>query len=236
MDGSSFDRWTRELAAAGSRRWFGKRLAIASGAVIAGVAKLGASDAARRPAPTTVPVSCPGIQIWTVSGCACPVGSSKCGPDCCPDGQAECCGNACCYGACFGEELCCPSPNIVCDGVCRDWECCGDADCDGGICSLETHTCIICSPICDGTVWGENSCGQTCECGPGRTLLSNGTCGVPCVKSSDCLESTGCETCMYGEDGAFCTNGDMNHTTCGGFGGTCAPGYACTGTNCMRLC
>lgn len=235
MDGSSFDRWTREFAAGGSRRWFGKRLVVFAGTAIAGIATLRDSDAARRPVQPTPPPSCPGIQVWSDSGCSCPSGSTKCGPDCCPEGQAECCDGVCCYGACVGEEWCCPAGNIACDGVCRDWECCDDTDCNGDICDPETHTCLVCTPKCDGTVWGENSCGDLCTCDPGRTPLDNGSCGVPCAAGADCA-ATGCATCMYSEDGPFCTNGNLNGMRCGGFGGTCPAGFACDGLRCTQLC
>ena len=82
------------------------------------------------PTPTPKPVRCPGQQHWDGNQCACPDGSSRCGPDCCPNGQAECCDNACCYGQCYGEELCCPTGFSLCNGVCLDaGQCCSDADC-----------------------------------------------------------------------------------------------------------
>lgn len=235
MDGSSFDRWTRELATSGSRRWLGKRLVAVAGAAIAGGARFNEGGAARRPAPTPTTPRCPGVQYWEDSACVCPPGSTTCGPDCCPEGQATCCDNACCFGACYGEETCCPTGNIVCAGVCVDWECCDDTDCDGGYCDLETQTCRYCTPVCDGAVWGENSCGEVCACDSGRSPLANGSCGVSCVTGADCA-AIGCQTCMETDDGWFCTNSEMNGSTCGPLGGTCPAGFGCGGSWCTQLC
>jgi hypothetical protein len=152
VGGSQFDRLTRGLATGASRRSVLKGL-LGLGGVAVSVDR---AEAARRPTPTPKPPSCPGQQHWEDGACVCPDGSDKCGPACCPTGQAECCDNACCYGECYGEELCCPTGSTVCDGVCLDSDqCCSDADCtaldDPGICQigrcvggvcLEGYTCF----------------------------------------------------------------------------------------------
>src|SRR5690606_39935265 len=103
------------------------------GAAVAGSTVLD-TEAARRPAPTPRPPSCPGQQTWNGSECVCPAGSDTCGPDCCPTGVAQCCDQACCYGVCYGEELCCPTGGEFCPvtgGECcpEGWTCCPDYGC-----------------------------------------------------------------------------------------------------------
>ncbi|MCA9861047.1 MAG: hypothetical protein KC438_15065, partial [Thermomicrobiales bacterium] len=99
----------------GSRRALIKGLLGIGGAAVVGTVATHDGEAARRPTPTPKPISCPGQQQWNGAACVCPAGTDKCGPDCCPWGEATCCGNACCYGQCYGEEVCCPSPTIYCD-------------------------------------------------------------------------------------------------------------------------
>ena len=60
-----------------------------------------------------------GMLLVCATGCCCPLGFEKCGPDCCTagsipapqPGHSECCDQACCIGTCYGEELCCPTNN-----------------------------------------------------------------------------------------------------------------------------
>lgn len=235
MDGSSFDRFTRQFAHQGSRRWFLTRLGLFGGAV-AGGAVLDEASAARRPAPAPRPISCPGRQFWDGSACACEDGFTRCGPDCCPDGQAECCDNACCYGSCWGEELCCPTGRIVCENACRDWECCVDNDCpQGEACNAETHTCG-CQPVCNGLTCVDG-CGGTCACGEGRTCLSNGSCAVPCSDNSEC-QQLGCLGCWQTSAGNFCGNDDPEiDTGCNNDSDNCPPGWVCSGSTwCVPIC
>ncbi len=209
MDGSSFDRFTRQFAHQGSRRWFLTRLGLFGGAV-AGGAVLDEASAARRPTPAPRPISCPGRQFWEGSACACEDGFTICGPDCCPDGQAECCDNACCYGSCWGEELCCPTGRIVCEDACRDWAGCTNIDCgEGRICDQETHTCE-CYPACDGTRCFDG-CGVAC-CPEGQSQC----CGESCCTGS----------CFNGE--FCCTAGDIYCQ------GACRDWECCTSDECPQ--
>jgi hypothetical protein len=78
--------------------------------VLAGAAALvglSGTRAARRPAPTPRPVTCPGIQVWNGVACTCPGGLFKCGPDCC-GAFGQCCDHACCGEGlvCGAEEIC----------------------------------------------------------------------------------------------------------------------------------
>lgn len=107
------------------------------------------TDAARRPSPTATTASCPGKQTRIGSTCVCLAppagGTQKCGADCCnPTGSgaahSECCDNACCFGTCYGEELCCPTNPPAGGGaplaqVCTNGECCLTPKvCLGGVC------------------------------------------------------------------------------------------------------
>ena len=116
MDEWRFDRLTRLFASGASRRSVVKALLGLGGASLVGGTLLeDDTGAARRPAnPTPTPVKCPGKQVASGGQCVCPSGLSKCGPDCCNPGgigaaHSECCDNACCFGTCYGEELCCPT-------------------------------------------------------------------------------------------------------------------------------
>lgn len=179
MDGSRFDQLTRGLGRGGNRRTFLRGLLGVGGVAAAGSSLRGAdTEAARRPTPTPKPVKCPGMQTWNGTRCACPGGSSECGPDCCPNGQAACCDNACCYGQCYGEELCCPTGQTVCNG-----ECCepGEA-CVEGIC----QRCTLCGNQCCGgstPTCCQDSVGSTCA-------ASEESC---CTNDLDCTYLSRCE-------------------------------------------
>lgn len=178
-----FDSIARFLASGRSRRDVVKTmLGLGTGLVATGA--IGSAEAARRPAPPPKAPTCPGQQVWSNGACVCPAGD-KCGPDCCP-AEAQCCDNACCYGTCYGEELCCDSPREWCEisgECCADgWKCCPDAgciplgecctnddcpndDCAIGVCT-ENRTCTT---IFDCTV------GDSCCDGDG-ICLPNGSC------------------------------------------------------------
>lgn len=143
MDDRHFDTWVRLLAIGGSRRRLLKvLLGLGGAAAIGGILPESETDAARRPTPTPKPLKCPGKQVPVNGVCTCPDGLTKCGPDCCTAG-GQCCDNACCYGTCYGEELCCPSNHLVCNGVClAAAECCADADCPNGQCIDNRCTCV----------------------------------------------------------------------------------------------
>lgn len=180
MDDRRFDSLARSLASGRSRRQVLRDLLGIAGGALAATTRHSA-DAGRRPTPTPRPVRCPGNQYWDGSACVCSDDLQICGPTCCPSGQAECCDGACCFGSCYGEELCCPAGNIVCDGICQPGECCIGADCVSGVCTSD-HVC--CTPTCDGTTWGENDgCGGVCACAPDLLSCADGACGACCSNS-----------------------------------------------------
>ena len=171
MDGSRFDQLTRSLASGVSRRSVLKGLLGLGGASLAGGALLeNDAAAARRPTPTPTPVKCPGKQIASGGQCVCPTGLTKCGPDCCntavPRGDAghsECCDNACCFGECYGEELCCPTGNSVCNGraCCEPGQaCCTVDDCCTGACYANRQ---FCCPAETGEICGDDCCDNATE-------------------------------------------------------------------------
>lgn len=130
MDGSRFDTLVRSRAEGASRRTLLKGVLGIGAAAIA--SRQSPADAARRPAPTPKPITCPGAQQWDGASCVCSSGTT-CGPDCC-ETEAQCCDSACCPSGqvCSGEETCC-APS--CDfGVCGSDGCGGLCGCDDGLC------------------------------------------------------------------------------------------------------
>ena len=230
MDGSRFDHLTRSLASGTSRRKVLKALLGLGGAAAVGSAATGGpADAARRPSPTPTPHKCPGVQTWNGTKCACPPNLSQCvpgvGPACCNDQLAqpgspdysECCDNACCHGTCYGEELCCPTGNTVCNArACCDagQACCSVDDCCSGACYAGNQFCCaagtgeICGDDCCDTAT-ERCCerpgGPVCipldsccldrECPGDQTQCLRGVCNPQtnsCEQQSEC---TGDERC-----------------------------------------
>jgi len=215
MDGSSFDRLARRLATGGSRRWL-----LVRGAALAGVT-LGAAasdgSAATRPRRLTGTPSCPGQQYWNGSACTCPEGASKCGAECCVAGQSQCCDDACCWGTCYGEELCCPAGKFVCDGACVDQECC--------------------TPNCPVNFCGDNGCGGVCSCGGDRVCLSNGTCAIPCYDDPPCI-AIGCDVCWWEtREDSYCGRFDAPiFQACNNDTRNCPAGFICSGEGCAAIC
>lgn len=238
MDGRRFDALVRSLAAGRSRRSMVKGFLGLGSMAIAGRAL--EVEAARRPMPTPKPRSCPGVQVPCGNDCCCPDGSDKCGPDCCPP-EAECCDNACCSGVCYGEELCCPTGSLVCDGVCTDWACCTDEDCASGVCDPNTHQCE-CVPSCPAGYCGDDGCGNTCQCAEGLLCLSNGRCGIQCGAEPFPRFCAGDCGCVGSWDGGSNIEGICTEDPpvvggpCDLDSQDCPPGYVCTGFQCAKLC
>lgn len=206
MDDRRFDAFVRLLATGSSRRQLVKGL-LALGGVAAAGARVPSAEAARRPTPTPRPVTCPGQQTLQDGVCACPPNTTGCGPDCCPAG-AQCCDNACCYGVCVGEELCCTP--VCAEGACGDDGCGGtcpcspDKVCSQGACVCPSATapcpdgvCRQCcelsntSPECAATQGGDASC-WACSApgGPGDSNRAcfpwGGGCTIPDVGPGTC--------------------------------------------------
>ena len=224
MDDRRFDALTRGLAFAGNRRRVLKGL-LGLGGTLA-VTSLERAEAARRPTPTPRPVHCPGQQTWNGSACECPEGFENCGPDCCASGISECCDNACCFGSCYGEELCCQEGTIFCGGECRPGECGSDSDCpEGSICDPSTYSCV-CTPNCDGKTCGDNGCGGQCGSCPDGQSCQNGVCG--CSVGFLCTDGA-CHACCEGANCATFYGGDTEcwacvSGTCAYYGGFCSSG------------
>src|SRR5688572_16146533 len=118
MDDRRFDSLVKALATGTSRRSVFKGLLGLGSVAVVGALRDDGADAARRPTPTPTPIRCPGRQVPVGGVCTCPADApQKCGPDCCNPagigpGHSECCDNACCFGICYGEELCCAETNF----------------------------------------------------------------------------------------------------------------------------
>lgn len=178
MDDRKFDALTCFLGRATSRR---SAILGLLGLTVGGVWSLAVTgaDAARRPPRENRVPSCPGQQTWVDGQCVCPEGNTICGSDCCPGDVAECCDGACCYGTCYGEELCCPAP--------REW--CSNSE----TCCPEGLTCS-----------DELGCVEPVFCDEGRTLINDG-CFVPCQLALDCVDLGAKVYCRErAEGGQFC--------------------------------
>lgn len=252
MDDRRFDAMVRSLASGGSRRQVLKGLLGLGGAVAAGSAVLDA-DAARRPTPTPVQPKCPNGQHWDGSACMCDSGTN-CGPECCGAG-GTCCDNACCYGYCYGEELCCPTGRSYCpvSGECcpEGWECCPEygcisptqcctaedcsfLDCSAAVCTAE-HIC----QYVDNCTAGQECC-QAENCYVGN-CQDDGTCGEPvfdCSTGSECCAAAACYRSDCQEGGSCsrptpdCRRGD---NCCGSGNCNLNTGICCTPLTCADL-
>lgn len=240
MEDRRFDQMVKAVASGASRRSVLKGMLGLGGAALVGGAALDPEvDAARRPTPTPKPPSCPGQQTPVGGQCICQVpkapGPYKCGPDCCtgqvtdayprPAGHSECCDNACCFGTCYGEELCCPTNTTAGEGdpiasVCESGECCYLPNvCTNGVCGppsgCETNedcgdceTCNSETGQCSSLCTTDQVCGANneCACAPGQIL-----CGGTCV-TGVCCDATECIGADYDIECIACLNGNCSHS------------------------
>lgn len=218
MDDRRFDAIAKGLAAGTKRRTLLKGLLGLGGVAVAGSMGLeGESEAARRPTPTTRVRTCPGGQVWNGSACVCLAGT-MCGAECCGVGGV-CCDDACCYGVCFGEELCCPSSSEYCPSTgeccppgrrcCPDYgclapgQCCTAEDCAPDVCAS-----VICNSIqiCEYTVNCNLGGAEAC-CGPGQVCRAEGDCCTPTCSSGVCGGGDGCGGTCGCPDDKICSQG-----------------------------
>lgn len=253
MDDRRFDSLAKSLATGVKRRSVIKSV-LGLGAAALGGSTIASVDAARRPAPAPKPISCPGQQHWdTTNGCICPNGNTKCGPDCCPDGMATCCDNACCYGVCYGEELCCDTTQWcdltgeccgageVCCGIqgcipAGDIECCADAECGENQYCDSANQCACnegAVPCGDSCIVGQ--CCTTDDCGEGQ-VCAGGGCFTPCTYDNgnySCPQCDAWQCLVYLVDNSsFCVAlgaAECDH-------GMCPNGSYCVHGTCMQAC
>lgn len=220
MDDRRFDALARQLASSGNRRQLLKGMLGLGGVVVAGAAVTSTeadTEAARRPTPTPRPPRCPTGQFWNGSACVC-ISGTPCGPDCCGAGGV-CCDNACCYGVCFGEELCCPSVSEYCPVTgecCRPGRrCCPEYGClvPGQCCTVEDcvpDPCatVICNPqqICEYTVNCNIGGAEQC-CAPGQVCRQSGDCCTPTCDGIVCGVSNGCDGACACPSDKVCNQG-----------------------------
>ncbi len=221
MDDGRFDALVRSLATGSSRRQVLRRILGLGGAVVASSTVLEA-DAARRPTPAPVVPKCPGRQTWKNGACTCPDDAPvKCGPDCCTHsgtgpvepGQSVCCDGACCFGECYGEEMCCPYGQEYCAvaGECcpAGWTCCNDTyfgvGCiPPGKCCAETD-CVSPDPCEVSYCVPGNECFTAFDCGFHPETCCTG--GLQCRVGGDSCCNPSCEflpPCQFNECGEQC--------------------------------
>jgi hypothetical protein len=206
VDGSSFDRIAKTLAAGRSRRSVVKALA---GGVAGGVVALlgGAAGGAGR--CKTVGQVC------------------KTTADCCPGALGN--GNVWC-GPSGKQKACqaCPAGTVACNGGCVDVGGSDNANCGacGAVCTGGT-SCTTGACACPT---GQSLCGGQCV----DTTASDtncGGCGRTCPAGTGC---TGGLCCLPGQDvcAGACTDVQNNNANCGACGHACDPGLACAGGTC----
>lgn len=255
MDDRRFDSLTKAFAAGTSRRsLFKGLLGLGGAAAVGGTILEPSSEAARRPTPTPRPPICPGTQTPQGGQCVCisppAPGPEKCGPDCCnPAGiganHSECCDSGCCYGHCYGEELCCDYPLVFCEAqneCCEagDNQCCGSTGCcDTACCPVADGSAACCeepTPKCcpdDACIPAGGCCAdaecpgcQSCidhVCTPDRSNCPGGTAGCYDCVGSSCQKNAG-----YCNDGNGCTTDICNDD------GTCSNPFYCTADSCCE--
>jgi hypothetical protein len=218
MDDRRFDSLVRALAEGKSRRSVLKGfLGLGGAAAVGGTLLEGGTDAARRPTPTPTPVRCPGNQTPVNGVCTCPASAPfECGPDCCTSEaggpptptHSECCDNACCFGTCYGEELCCPTndrsagefpippTHKICESAVNGTECC----------ELDAPCCEV-DGCCDTVCWAGNAfcCSQEAFC-PGGGSVED----ICCVNVGDQLFAC----CNGGTDARFCYDTSVDGACC----------------------
>lgn len=134
----------------------------------------------------------------------CAQGSFCVSGECTPCVTDRHCGARC--GTCSGDTPFCLSDGTVEHAVCG--RCRSDADCAGGTCNPDTHTCSAgCAETCaEGTVCDGQKCVQCyasahCLCGGSCDPATN-TCVSACNDSSDCGANQHCslidKTCQEG--------------------------------------
>lgn len=238
MDNGRFDSLVKSLASGTSRRSVLKGLLGLGGVVSIGARSGPGAEAARRPAPTPRPITCPGSQYWDGETCACTSGE-VCGSDCCPSGS-ECCDGACCVGHCYGEELCCPNDNW-CDAAgacCPDGATCCD---ELGCIVFEEGDCGCAGECPDGFECCGGQCCATGYCA-GVVCCALGVCGDICLGHED---QACCDGLIYFPGFQYCCDGHIIEGECcvsGGCaegseccGGTCCPSGACAGEVCCEF-
>ena len=185
--------------------------------------------------------------------CTCPAGLSKCGPDCCNPtavgaSHSECCDNACCFGYCYGEELCCEFPREFCPitGECcaSGVDCCAnDGCCPNGACvtSQGAERCCPSDQYCPGDVRAADLC-----CPAGSLCCGAGTAGRLCVDPAvgGCCQDSDCPA--VGTACGACVDHQCVASPCGAceacFAGECVEcvlaGYGCCNNDdvCVECC
>lgn len=235
MDNRRFDSLVKSLAGGASRRSLLKGfIGLGASAAVGGTLLESGADAARRPTPTPKPVKCPGQQTPVDGVCTCPgTAPIECGPECCNPGgsgaaHSECCDNSCCFGACYGEELCCPtnppagggapshkmctSPNGKRCIPNTEGACCANADCPNGYVCTDNS----CVSTCNGTLTvllaSHGTSDQTGACPPSTGYVTgeiglyrylNGSCGDVLIATSSTNGSTPASFSNLGP-GAYC--------------------------------
>jgi hypothetical protein len=252
MDGSTFDRLTRAVSSAGSRR---RLLGLLTSVGLGGLLRQlddGASEAKRHHGrnrghhPGKHKRHRKGKRKGNGGG-----GGGVGGPGPCTANGGACNQNSdCCSETCFGQV--CAAPVTTCGGVACP---AGATGCcpNGGCCQSPANQCngagLCCAPNCGGRECGTDGCGnsgtcgscrngQTCntqtgQCQGGQTCSPQNCPNGCCDDNGDCQPGTTVQACgTGGEVCAVCLHGQ----TCNGPNGQCEGQPTCDPESCPQGC
>lgn len=235
MDEVTFDRLTRAVSRAGSRRQvLGVLASVGLGGLLSQLADE-TSEAKRQHGrnrghhPGKGKDNRKGKRKGGKGGGG--LGGTQCGAagsDC--DQDSDCCSTNCFNFSCSAKAHSCgtdtnPTPCRPPAKGCAGAQCCYAAvSCDDGCCQPPANQCNpqgnCCAPNCAGKQCGDDGCGAGGSCGAcpsGQTCTASGTCQSHCTPQ--------CQGKQCGDDG------------CGGSCGTCGSGQTCSnGACCTPQC
>jgi len=230
MDPSSFDRLSRLLARATTRR--GAIAAVVAG--LAGVA--GVDPAAAIPpqctaggATCTKHSQCCSSTCRLVGGggvrrvCDCEAGTARCGGRCVRIDTAERCGS--CDVSCKAGEQCC---NGKCRAVKTDEANCGAC----GVKCAAGQTC--CKGVCVDLDTSKGNCGACGKACTGSRICCDGACLAGGTDENNCGACG--NVCAAGETccGGACVDLDSDERNCGRCNKRCSDGLICGGGTCFE--
>ena len=239
MNSEAFDRLTRRMASASTRREVFKAFASALGGIVFG-ALLPQSESRAGAVPCCIGGGsncndyCSSGQVC-VNGTVCcddpgsPSSCPACGSTyCLPEPLEYCIDGACCNGvrACgSGTNAFCCAPGLKCGGDAAPGQCCYNDNsqcCEPSLACGDPAVCCTSGQSCIN--------GQCCFTVNGQCCEQTQICGNRCCPANSCCTNGVCTVCPSGQT---CSNGVCCEQSITGCAGTCCPaGWSCQTDNC----